>query len=71
MFCEAAIPGTCVNDGTNDETIAVVRVRDDHEAAAVTDARALYDLFHRRSGAAGLRRRAQLDVAVMAKSAEL
>ena len=37
---------------------------------AVTDARALYDLFHRRSGAAGLCRRAQLDVAVMSKSAE-
>ena len=74
LFCEVAVPGTCVNDGSrygNDETIAVVRVRDDHDGAAVTDARALYDLFHRRSGSAGLCRRAQLDVAVMAKSAEL
>ena len=34
-------------------------------------ARALYDLYHRRSGAAGLCRRAQLDVAVMSKSAEV
>ena len=74
LFCEAVIPGTCVNDGTRygeDETIAVVRVRDEDEGAAVTDARALYDLFHRRSGSAGLCRRAQLDVAVMSKSAEL
>ena len=74
LFCEAVIPGTCVNDGTrygDDETIAVVRVRDEEEGAAVTDARALYDLFHRRSGSAGLCRRAQLDVAVMSKSAEL
>ena len=53
---------SCVNDGArygNDETIAVVRVRDDHQAAAVIDARALYDLFYRRSGAAGLCRRVQ------------
>ena len=74
LFCEVAIPGTSVNDGTrygDDETIAVVRVLDEQDSAAVTDARALYDLFHRRSGAAGLCRRAQLDVAVMAKSAEL
>ena len=63
-----------VSDGTRygeDETVTVVRCRDDDEVLAVTDARALYDLFHRRSGAAGLCRRAQLDVAVMAKSAEL
>ena len=51
--------------------MAVVRVKDEDGAAAVADARALYDLFHCRSGAAGLCRRAQLDVAVMAKSAEL
>ena len=64
----------CVSDGTrygDDETIAVVRCKDVDGSLAVTDARALYDLFHRRSGAAGLCRRAQLDVAVMAKSAEL
>ena len=74
LFCEVAVPNTCVNDGSrygDDETIAVVRVRDEDSGAAVTDARALYDLFHRRSGAAGLCRRAQLDVAVMSKSAEL
>ena len=74
LFCEVAIPGTCVNDGTRygeDETIAVVRVKDEDDSMAVTDARALYDLWHRRSGAAGLCRRAQLDVAVMSKSAEV
>ena len=74
LFCEIVVPGTCVSDGTrygDDETVTVVRCKDDDDSLAVTDARALYDLFHRRSGAAGLCRRAQLDVAVMAKSAEL
>ena len=75
LFCEAVVPGTCVSDGTRygeDETVAVVRVNDDGDpTAGVTDARALYDLYHRRSGAAGLCRRAQLDVAVMSKSAEV
>ena len=74
LFCEVVVPGTCVSDGTRygpDETVAVVRCKDEEGGLAVTDARALYDLFHRRSGAAGLCRRAQLDVAVMAKSAEL
>ncbi|CAE7489950.1 GIP [Symbiodinium sp. CCMP2592] len=37
----------------------------------VTDARALYDLYNRRSGAAGLDRRAQIDVAVLATSAKV
>ena len=74
LYCEIAIPGTCVNDGSrygDDETVAVIRVKDEEDSMAVTDARALYDLWHRRSGAAGLCRRAQLDVAVMRKSAEV
>ena len=75
LFCEAVVPGTCVSDGTRygaDETIAVARMTDDGDPTiGVTDARALYDLYHRRSGAAGLCRRAQLDVAVMSKSAEV
>ena len=75
LFCEAVVPGTCVSDGTRyggDETVAVGRVNDDGDpTAGVTDARALYDLYHRRSGSAGLCRRAQLDVAVMSKSAEV
>ena len=74
LFCEVVVPGTCVSDGTRygpDETVAVVLCKDEDGGLAVTDARALYDLFHRRSGAAGLCRRAQLDVAVMAKSAAL
>ncbi|CAE7733243.1 GIP, partial [Symbiodinium necroappetens] len=75
LFCEAVVPGTCVSDGTRygeDETIAVARMIDDGDpTVGVTDARALYDLYHRRSGAAWLCRRAQLDVAVMSKSAEV
>ena len=42
-----------------------------HGSPGITDARALYDLFHRRSGAAGLCRRAQIDVSVMAASAQI
>ena len=74
LYCEVAVPGTCVNDGSRygeDETVAVIRVKDEEEAMAATDARALYDLWHRRSGAAGLCRISQLDVAVMSKSAEV
>ena len=75
LFCESVVPGTCVSDGTrygDDETIAVARMADDGDPTlGITDARALYDLFQRRSGAAGLCRRAQLDVAVMSKSAEV
>ena len=51
--------------------MVIARQRDDEESFMVTDARALYDLFHRRSGAAGLCRRAQIDMAVMASSAQL
>ena len=47
----------------------MARSQDDQESILITDARALYDLFHRRSGAAGLCRRAQIDVCVMASSA--
>ena len=75
LFCQSVVPGTCVSDGTRygeDETIAVARMTDDGDSTlGITDARALDDLFHRRSGAAGLCRRAQLDVAVMSKSAEV
>ena len=74
MFTEAVIPNSTVSDGTRfgcDESVAVVRQLDPEDPTIlVTDARALYDLFHRRSGAAGLCRRAQIDVSVMASSAK-
>ena len=50
LFCELVVPGTCVCDGTrygSDETVTIVRVKDENDAMAITDARALYDLFHR------------------------
>ena len=74
MYCEVCVPNTSIADGTrfsNDVSVAVVRQKDGDNSILVTDARALYDLFHRRSGAAGLCRRAQIDVAVMCKSASL
>ena len=64
--------GTCVCDGTrygSDETVTIVRVKDENDAMAITDARALYDLFRRRSGAAGLCRRAQLDLRMLSQNA--
>ncbi|OLQ05028.1 hypothetical protein AK812_SmicGene11763 [Symbiodinium microadriaticum] len=74
MFTEVVIPNSTVSDGTRfgvDESAVVVRQQDpDENTILVTDARALYDLFHRRSGAAGLCRRAQIHVSVMAASAK-
>ena len=72
MYSEVCVPNTSIADGTrfsSDVSIAVVRQRDEDSSILVTDARALYDLFHRRSGSAGLCRRAQIDVAVMCTSA--
>ena len=75
MFTEVVIPGSTTSDGTRygpDESVAVVRQVDpSEESILVTDARALYDLFHRRSGSAGLCRRAQIDVSVLAESARV
>ena len=75
LYSEVCIPGTTVFDGTRlstDERVAVVRQSDEkEESITVTDAKALYDLFHRRSGSAGLDRRAQIDVAVMCHSAKV
>ena len=75
MFMEVVIPGSTTSDGTRygpDESVAVVRQVDpSEESILVTDARALYDLFHRRSGSAGLCRRAQIDVSVLAESARV
>ena len=51
----------------DDETIAVVKIlHGEDRSLAITDAQALYDLFHKRFGAAGFCHRAQLGVAVMA-----
>ena len=42
LFCEIAIPGTCVNDGSQygpDETCTIVKMGDDQdETLSVTDA---------------------------------
>ena len=46
-------------------------VQDDDKGIHVTDAKALYDLLHRRSGNAGQDRRAQIDVSVIYTSAKL
>ena len=51
------------------ESIASIQVTDKDLGAHVTDAKALYDLLHRRSGNAGQDRRAQIDVAVICVSA--
>ena len=50
--------------------MAVRQADCEDETVLVTDARALYDLYQRRSGAAGLDRRAQIDVAVLVTSAK-
>ena len=74
LFCEVCVPGTTVCDGSRfsgDESVVVVRQSDDQESILVTDAKVLYDLFHRRSGSAGLDRRAQIDVSVMCHSARV
>ena len=52
------------------EDVRSIRVKDDHTGVHVTDAKALYDLLHRRSGNAGHDRRAQIDVAVIHVSAK-
>ncbi|CAE7707824.1 unnamed protein product, partial [Symbiodinium necroappetens] len=74
LYTEAVVPNSTVLDGTrfgDDESVAIVRQCDPQDPTIlVTDARALYDLFHRRSGAAGLCRRAQIDVSVMSSSAK-
>ena len=75
MYAESCIPDSTICDGSRFgpdlDAVVIARQRDDEESFMVTDARALYDLFHRRSGAAGLCRRAQIDMAVMASSAQL
>ena len=74
-YAESCIPDSTICDGSRFgpdlDSVVVARQRDDEESLMVTDARALYDLFHRRSGPAGLCRRAQIDVSVMAASAQL
>ena len=61
MFTEVVIPNSTVLDGTrfgDDESVAIVRQIDPSDVTLlVTDARALYDVFHHRSGSAGLCRR--------------
>ena len=54
----------------DDETVRSIRISDTDSGAHVTDAKALYDLLHRRSGNAGQDRRAQIDVAVIFISAK-
>ncbi|CAE7350344.1 RE1 [Symbiodinium sp. CCMP2592] len=75
MYAESCVPDSTVCDGSRFgpdlDSVVIARQRDEEESIMITDARALYDLFHRRSGAAGLCRRAQIDVSVMAASAEL
>ena len=75
MFAESCVENSTISDGTRFgpglDSLMIVRQRDEAESILVTDARALYDLFHRRSGAAGLCRRAQIDVAVLAASAQV
>ncbi|CAE7348803.1 RE1, partial [Symbiodinium necroappetens] len=74
MFAESCVANSTICDGSRFgpglDSIMIVRQQDDAESILVTDARALYDPCHRRSGAAGLCRRAQIDVAVLAASAQ-
>ena len=72
MHAEVCIPEASVTDMTRygpDESVVAVRQSENtDDTIMVTDARALYDLYQRRSGAAGLDRRAQIDVSVLAAS---
>ena len=56
--------------GDDESIVAVKQAECEDDSILVTDARALYDLYQRRSGAAGLDRRAQIDVAVLVTSAK-
>ena len=56
--------------GSEDDQVRAIQVFDKDSGAHVTDAKALYDLLHRRSGNAGQDRRAQIDVAVIFISAQ-
>ena len=75
LYAESCIPNSTICDGSRFgpdlDSVMIARQRDEEESVLITDARALYDLFHRRSGAAGLCRRAQIDVSVMAASAQI
>ena len=74
MFTEVVVPGSAaayVSRFRPDGSVAVVRQTDPTaEAILIIDARALYDLFHRRSETAGLCRRAQIDVELLAAFAQ-
>eukprot|EP00439_Symbiodinium_sp_Y106_P069857 s1629_g12.t1 len=74
MHAEICIPAASVTDvsryGPDMSAVAVRQPDPEDPSIMVTDARALYDLYHRRSGAAGLDRRAQIDVAVLVTSAK-
>ncbi|CAE7830815.1 RE1 [Symbiodinium sp. CCMP2592] len=75
MYAEICIPEARVMDmsryGTDESVVAVRQPDCEDDTVLVTDARALYDLYQRRSGAAGLDRRAQIDVAVLVTSAKV
>ena len=75
MHAEICIPEAEVMDATRygpDLSAVAVRQPDPEDPTImVTDARALYNLYNRRSGAAGLDRRAQIDVAVLATSVKV
>ena len=75
MFSELCVPEAKVTDmsryGHDESVVAVCQPECGDDTILVTDARALYDLYQRRSGAAGLDRRAQIDVAVLVTSAKV
>ena len=70
MYAESCVPDSticdCTRFGPDLDSVVIVRQKANEESFMITDARAPYDLFHSRSGAAGLCRRAQIDVSVMA-----
>ena len=74
MYAESCVPDSticdCTRFGPDLDSVVIVRQKANEESFMITDARAPYDLFHSRSGAAGLCRRAQIDVSVMASSAQ-
>lgn len=66
---QSALVMRCPDDEEFSEWAASIQIVDNGLGAHVTDAKALYDLLHRRSGNAGQDRRAQIDVAVICVSA--
>ena len=66
---QSALVMRCPDDKEFSEWAASIQIVDNGLGAHVTDAKALYDLLHRRSGNAGQDRRAQIDVAVICVSA--